>query len=247
MSMSAKKHEAERLEALYQYQILDTDPETAFDDIALLASQICETPIALITLVDEARQWFKANIGLAATETPRDVAFCNHAIRQTDMMIVPDALADPRFATNPLVTADPHIRFYAGSPLITPNGAGLGTLCVIDRVSRELTAQQIIALEALARQVGSQLELRRAAMLLEEANHKQAKLIDELEAALAKVETLEGIIPICMHCKNIREDGGFWERVEDYISHHSQAVFSHGICPDCMQKLYPEAYQASQE
>src|SRR6185295_4780100 len=136
-------HESERLGALQRYEVLDTEPEQRFDDLTLLASHICETPIALITLVDAERQWFKSRVGLTTTQTPRAISFCGHAILKDDVMVVPDVSADPRFADNPLVTGEPHARFYAGAPLVSPGGQALGTLCVIDRVPRDLTPGQL--------------------------------------------------------------------------------------------------------
>ena len=153
--------EAHRLKALHHYRILDTDPEQAFDDLTLLASHVCGTPIALISLVDENRQWFKSRIGVQELETARSVSFCAHAIQQPGLFIVSDASTDVRFRDNPLVQGDPHIRFYAGAPLVTREGDALGTLCVIDRRPRALTEDQKQALAALQRQVQAQLELRR--------------------------------------------------------------------------------------
>jgi len=158
-------NEQSRLEALRQYRILDTSPEDAFDDLVHAAALVCRTPISLVTLVDATRQWFKARTGLEAQELPRESAFCAHAIMGSDLLVVPDTHLDPRFAANPLVVGDPYIRFYAGAPIITPEGAGLGTLCVIDRAPRTIGTEERRALRGLARQVMTQLELRR--MLLE--------------------------------------------------------------------------------
>ncbi len=169
------QNEQDRLKALLKYQVLDTESERAFDDLTALAAYICGTPIALVSLVDHSRQWFKSKVGIEVTETPRELAFCAHTICQpTDLLIVPNALHDPRFATNPLVTSDPNIRFYAGAPLVTPDGFAVGSLCVIDRVARELSLEQIQALAALSRQVISQLELRiNVAKLKQHISHRQ--------------------------------------------------------------------------
>ena len=154
-------NEPERLVALQQCKILDTSPERAFDDICQVAAYICQTPIALVSLVDEQRQWFKARVGLAVAETHRNIAFCTYAILQDDIFIVPDALADERFSDNPLAIGAPFVRFYAGVPLTTSEGYRLGTLCVIDHVPRQLTSEQVNALKALGRQVVDQIEMRR--------------------------------------------------------------------------------------
>ena len=162
MKAPLPKNEIARLEALQRYAILDTFPEQEFDDLSRLAAMICGTPIALVSLVDADRQWFKAKVGIDNAETPRDVAFCGHAILQKDVMVVPDALADARFRGNPLVTNLPNVRFYAGAPLITQDGHALGTLCVMDHVPRELTSDQKQALKSLSRLVLAQIELRRS-------------------------------------------------------------------------------------
>lgn len=155
------ENEAKRLEALQKYNILDTVPEPSFDDITRLASHISNTPVALISLVDRERQWFKSKIGIDIQETPRDISFCSHAILDPDILVVPDTHEDERFSDNPLVTSEHNIRFYAGSPLITSKGEALGTLCVFDRTPRNLDETQKESLRALARQVMNQLELRK--------------------------------------------------------------------------------------
>ncbi len=154
-------NEAERLEALRSCGVLDSEPEPQFDEIAKLASQLCSVPMALVSLVDQNRQWFKSKVGLAAPQTSRDVSFCAHAVFSGQPLIVPDALADERFFDNPLVTDDPNIRFYAGIPLLLEEGVNAGTLCVLDRVPRDMTPGQLDALAMLARQVTTELKLRR--------------------------------------------------------------------------------------
>ena len=155
------ENEEDRLQALIKYQVLDTQPEQAYDDLTAIAAYICNTPISLISLVDENRQWFKSKVGLEATETPRELAFCAHTILQPKKtLIVPNAEEDERFADNPLVISEPNVIFYAGAPLVTPDGFAIGTLCAIDNQPRELSPKQIRTLQALSRQVISQLELR---------------------------------------------------------------------------------------
>lgn len=166
-SMPIPKNENERLAALRSYRILDTPPEKEFDDITALAACICGTPIAMISLVDSDRQWFKSKVGVSATETARKIAFCAHAIMERKLFIIRDATKDSRFAQNPLVTDDPKIRFYAGAPLIAPDDCAVGTLCVVDQVPRELSLEQAEALNILGSHVIHLLEARRRMNALE--------------------------------------------------------------------------------
>jgi len=181
-------NEAARLNALHQLMVLNTSAEKVFDDLTRLTAHICGTPIALISLLDIDRQWFKSKVGFKASETSRDVAFCAHAILQADLFIVRDAHQDVRFANNRLVTTDPKIRFYAGAPLITPDGLALGTLCIMDIVPRDLTEQQQEALQILARQVMTQLELRRNLAALKGAITQQQQVEAALEQARDELE-----------------------------------------------------------
>jgi hypothetical protein len=178
----------------------------------------------MISLVDEVRQWFKSRLGVEQQQTPREVAFCAHAILQDKPFIVRDATKDRRFAGSALVTGEPHIRFYAGIPLMNPEGLALGTLCVIDHQPRRLSAAQQKALQALSRQVMALLELRRVS----------ARLANALE----QVKTLQELLPICAWCKRIRDDKGYWDQVEAYFHKHTGADFTHGICPQCLEKLH---------
>lgn len=219
--------ESARLSALKAYNVLDTPAEQAYDDITAIAASICDVPIALISLIEADRQWFKSKTGLSASETPRDVSFCAHAILEEGIMVVKDAQCDERFANNPLVTSTPDIRFYAGIPLLTPEGYPLGTLCVIDQQPKDLSESQLIALEALARQVVALLELSRVSA--------------QLANALEKIDSMEGLLPICSHCKGIRDDEGYWATVEEFIAQRSDVAFTHSVCDRCMQAHYPQA------
>jgi anti-sigma regulatory factor (Ser/Thr protein kinase) len=225
----AVANESARLAALRTYRILDTDPEQSFDDLTLLASHICGTPIALITLVDADRKWFKSRIGISATETSRAVSFCARAVETRAPFIVQDTLGDERFRNNPLVTGDVNIRFYAGVPLITPDGHALGTLCVADHVSRTLTGDQLEALSALTHQAEAQLELRKnlselSAALAERdrAEADREQLIGELRGALDNVRKLSALMPLCSTCQFnmvIPADPKSIPRVTDGVTH----------------------------
>lgn len=176
-------NEEERLNALQSYDILDTLPENSYDEITKLASFICETPISLVSLIDNDRQYFKSKVGLTQSETNRDYAFCAHSILVPgERTIVEDARLDKRFEDNPLVVGDPHIVFYAGVPLITSEGFALGTLCVIDKKPRSLSEEQLDALKSLSNQVVKLLELRKSNRLFEEAQQKLQGYSDEMEA-----------------------------------------------------------------
>jgi GAF domain-containing protein len=165
MRYPVPKNEPKRLKVLWDYEVLDSVSEEIFDELTELAALICEAPISLISLVDEDRQWFKSKFGTSVSETSRDVSFCAHALTGQGLLVVPDATRDPRFSSNPLVTSDPKIRFYAGAPLVTPDGYVLGTLCVLDTKPRDLRPDQQKALALLARHAISLLELRRRSRL----------------------------------------------------------------------------------
>ncbi len=190
--MTLSNEENLRLEALRNLAVLDTPSEKSFDDLTKLAAFICGTPISLVSLVDENRQWFKSRVGLEAPETPREIAFCAHSIRDANQItVVADASKDERFSNNPLVTGEPNIRFYAGAPLVTRDGFALGTLCVIDRVPRQLTDEQLSALQILRNQVIRELErhmttadLTHAFTLLEATNARYQSLSETLESTV---------------------------------------------------------------
>ena len=219
------ENETVRLKALYSYNILDTLPELSFDDITRLASQISGTPIALISLIDSERQWYKSKFGLTVTETPRNVSFCAHAILEKDVLVVPDTLEDARFFDNPLVTGKEKIRFYAGSPLVTAKGAALGTLCVIDQKPGSLNELQVESLRALARQVMNQLELRKH---IEEQERLKKDLVEYqkiLEEANSRLETAS-LSDDVSGFHNTRFLHSFLERFLEQSTHQEQKELS---------------------
>ncbi len=207
-----------RAEALRRYAILDTPPEQAFDDLCGIAARVCRAPIAVVNLIDETRQFFKAEIGLGVRETPLDVSICAHAILHGDMLVVPDTLLDPRFACNPLVQGPPHLRFYAGALLETPEGVAIGTICILDYVARPegLSTEQTDTLRALARQVMTQLEHRRLLTVL-----------SEREAELERTQEIAGVGGLEVDLR-----GGFRNR------RSSQYLRLHGLSPDAASETH---------
>ena len=181
-------NEQERLEALHSYDILDTEPEPVFNDLAQLAAYVCGTPMAVVSLLGDERQWMKARVGINVREAPREQTFCQYALNASDVFEIPDARADALYASNPMVTGAPHIRFYAGTPLRSPEGYPLGTLCAFDTVPRALSTDQRAALRLLARQVMAHLELRRTRQLLDDERQK-------LEGVIRLAGRTEGLTP----------------------------------------------------
>ncbi|MCL4819510.1 MAG: GAF domain-containing protein [Vicinamibacteria bacterium] len=216
--MAAPLHprEARRLELLRLHRILDTGPDPVLDELTQLAAEICGTPVSLISLVDEDRQWFKSRHGLSVAQTSRDVAFCAHAILGERVFTVEDATRDPRFDRNPLVLEEPRLRFYAGFPLAVEEGLPLGTLCVIDREPRQLSDGQQRALERLGRVAAELLKMRRTAL---------------------ELKPLEALLPTCAYCRRVKDQDGSWVDVERYLERHERPT--HGICPTCMEARFP--------
>lgn len=210
MESPIPENEVNRLRALKLYRIIDTTAEQSFDDLARLAATICDTPIALISVIDEDRLWFKSSFGLSASQAPRDMAFCAHTIMQDDVFIVEDAQADSRFVDHPLVVSGPLVRFYAGVPLAVTKGIALGTVCVIDRKPRKLTPQQIDALTLVRGAVVAQLELRRS---------------------LEDFRSVERLLPICAWCRSVEGANGKWTPLYEYLA--NTVPLSHSICPNC--------------
>jgi GAF domain-containing protein len=180
--------EANRIAALDRYAILDTEPEDAFDALVVLAAYVCKTPMAMLSLVDDHRQWFKSKVGVQIRETPRESSICAHAIKQSELFIVPDTQEDERFRESPLVVDEPHIRFYAGAPLINEEGFALGTLCVVDRQPRVLDEEQKEALSALRKLAVGQMELRLNLQLLKDALNDRTRTEHAREQELRRVE-----------------------------------------------------------
>lgn len=221
VAINLVSNEIKRQSAVEILKVLSDSHQAEYDDITSLIGLICDVPISAVSILDNDRQWFKSSVGLEATETPRSWAFCDHAIRQTGPLIVEDATKDARFLDNPLVTGDPHIRFYAGAPLVVAEQP-IGTLCVIDRQPRSLSDNQLKALETLRNSVVRLIENARAVELLSQ---------------------LQEIVPVCAWCndsvKVSSASGEAWISLQDYI--HSTAKISHGICEHCSDRLSAES------
>lgn len=211
-----------RLKALDDYHILDTGPESQFDDIAALAASICETPMAAITLVDKERQWFKSRIGLGLSETARDIAFCSHTIQHGDLFIVNDAQTDPRFTDNPLVIDTPHIRAYAGAPLVNKDGYAVGSLAVLDHRARGFTEEQKQALRILAREVVVQFDLRRALQSLHSAIAERDRAVEQLQFSHGELERRVVERTFALHRANTTLQDAYDERTRE--ANLSQAI-----------------------
>lgn len=192
-SPTASSPEVARLLALRSYDILDTPPEQAFDELTALAATVCAAPISVLSLVDRDRVWFKSRLGLDIAQTPRDASFCAHAISGADVLVVRDALQDERFASSPLVTGEARIRFYAGAPLVTSDGHTLGALCVLDRAPRGLSSKNAQALRVLARQAAAQLELRRTGKALDQSERRFQSIVEEANEAYISF-TANGVV-----------------------------------------------------
>lgn len=219
-------NESERQAALERYQVLDTPEERAYDDIATLAAALMDVPIALVSLVDKERQWFKAHHGFEARETARTKSFCAWAVYDNATLVVEDTRVDERFVDNPLTEGEQGIRFYAGVPLRTTDDFVLGTLCVIDTRPRQTSMQEISQLQVLARVLMRELESRRMAA--------------ELAGALERVRLLSEMIPVCAYCNRVRQDETYWDTLEGFLQAHAGTQISHGICPECAQQHFSD-------
>jgi GAF domain-containing protein len=219
--------ESRRLAALRAYRILDTGPDRAYDDIVRLATFASGAPMATISFVDETRQWFKSRIGIEALEAPRDSSFCTYTILNEHPLIITDAAKDPRFVNNPFVQGSPHIRFYAGFPVITPEGHALGSLSAISHHPQRLTWRQYEALGDLTRRLVALLELRRNSL--------------ELARALEFGEALTGQLTVCAWCQRIRNRDGSWREPGDSVRNQVETTISHGICSDCFAQQVSHA------
>jgi PAS domain S-box-containing protein len=234
------ENEAARLAALRSLAILDTAPEEAFDELTALAASVCQAPMALISLVDEDRQWFKSRLGWSADATPRDASFCGHTILGRDLLVVPDAAADPRFADSPLVTGHAGVRFYAGAPLVTPDGHALGALCVMDRRPRELTAEQAQALRTLGHQVIALLQVRQNIAELTRITLERGIAEHTLREERNRLTVLLENLPVMVY--GLDADGRFclWNRECERVLGYRQAEILGHTRRELFERMYPD-------
>jgi PAS domain S-box-containing protein len=250
MPAPAHPNESLRLAALWRYRILDTVSEPLFDDVTRLAAQLCGAPISLVSLVDQERQWFKSRVGIGSSETPRDLSFCAHAILANDVFVVPDASVDPRFSDNALVTGEPHIRFYAGAPLIGRGGYALGTLCVIDREPRQLSPEQLDGLQILARQVVSQMELRLQNQSLQERVEVQRGNEDALSLQVAQLVEQAKLLDLAHDAILVRSLQGtidFWSHGAELLYGWSKREVAEQPSYEILHTVFPESMEAIRE
>lgn len=220
--------DAERLEALRRTGLLDGDPDPTLDRLTRLASRILQAPVSLVTLIDEDRQFFASQVGASEPwasrrESPLSYSLCKHVVAERDAMVIPDATKDERVCENDAVS-ELGVRAYVGVPLVTAEGHAIGSFCVMDGRPRDWSDDDLEILRDLAMAAMAEIELRMTVRALDEA--------------LGRIRTLRGLIPICTSCKNVRDDAGYWQRVEQFVTHHSDATFTHGLCPDCADEMY---------
>lgn len=232
--------ESGRLAALYSLGILDTSPEEAFDELATLAASVCRVPIALVSLVDRDRQWFKSRLGWTPKQTPRDISFCGHAILQPNVLVVPDATADARFADSPLVTNEPAVRFYAGAPLVTPEGHALGTLCVMDHQPRQLTPEQTRALQILGRQASALLCQRRSLTELTRITEERQRAEETLREERNRLAILLDHLPVMIYGLDANGRFCLWNRECERVLGYPREEILGGSRPDLYLRMYPD-------
>jgi PAS domain S-box-containing protein len=232
MKTLVPNNEVKRLEALHEYQILDTLPEQVFDDLVFLAAQICQTPIALINFIDAKRQWFKAKVGLTVDEMPKEIGFCPVCVEMKDILIIPDTLADERFANSPVVTSEPHVRFYAGMPLLAPEGAVIGTVCVVDCVPREISEEQAKALQTISRLIMRQLELRRNLSELANIKTEYKQSQAALQQSASTLRSFFDSAPMMMGVVELQGNDIL------HISDNATSAKFFGLTPEVMQNRF---------
>jgi GAF domain-containing protein len=232
--------ERDRVRALLSYQVMDSAAEPGFDNLTQLAALGLRADCAGVSLIDSERLWFKARVGFDMAELPCHQALCFHTIQQSEPLVVRDASVDPRFRDRLLVTGPMAMRFYAGVPLVNPEGFRLGCLCIMDSEPRELGDRELELLQLLARQATLQLEARRRSLRDGDRHRSQEREIAVMRDTLDRLNWLEGFVTVCSGCSAIKDESGHWHDLAAYLQRHSNASFSHSICPPCRDELYPE-------